>query len=270
MKLCSGCSREIPESAIACEQCGHTAGDPAADAIVSRGESGQPQVPVPENVAGRTPASTPEATHVPASSSGWSQRELLAICGAVFAGALVTFVLLMNRGVASPQAAAAPSTKATSAAPAAPASVASGAKWSTKNVARWIGNGRRSFAVELSADNKVAIWQREVRPVLVVRCLSKRPEVFVFTDSAAKIEPRTEDHTVRISLDGSPDVTERWPDSADHDALFAPDGGTLAHQLTGARTLQFGFTPHNAPPVVAHFSVAGLAEVMGSARRECK
>jgi hypothetical protein len=269
MKLCSGCSREIPETAAVCDQCGHTAPDPAADALIFDDESAQQQLSLADALAGPPPDLTPEAALSPAGTSGWNRRELLAIFGAVFAGALVTFALLMNRGVAAPQAAAAPEAAVNSAVTAASPTVASRAKWSTKNVSRWIGNGRRSFAVELSADNKVAIWQREVRPVLVVRCIAKSPEVFVFTDSAAKIEPRTEDHTVRLSLDGSSEVTERWPDSADHDALFAPDGAALARQLTGARTLQFGFTPHNAPPVVAHFSVTGLAELLGSASREC-
>jgi hypothetical protein len=61
-----------------------------------------------------------------------------------------------------------------------------------------------------------------VRPLLVVRCM-KKTEAFVYTGSALRIEPNTEDHTVSFRFDDEPARTERWPDSAEHDALFAPD-----------------------------------------------
>jgi hypothetical protein len=191
---------------------------------------------------------------------------------AVLFGGSVTFALLRDRVADGPEAVAAHvATPAKATAPSSPIVPSGGAnaKWSTANVDRWVGNGRRKFAAELPAENRVAIWQRQVRPVLVVRCLAQGLEVFVFTDTAAKIEPRTEDHTVRITLDHGPETSARWPDSADHDALFAPDGAALTRQLVGARTLQFGFTPHNASPVVAHFNIAGLDAALAPAAKQC-
>lgn len=272
MKVCSGCKQEIPESAAVCDHCGYGTADPDGDISVVAENAREQDLPPS---TGASPLMSPDAATAEAATQkaagGWNRRELLAVAGAVLLGSLVTFVLLMNRGVAAPEAAAAngsarPVTTPGASGPPARTPVA---KWSTANVDRWTGNSRRKFAAELPAENMVAIWQRHVRPVLVVRCLSDGPEVFVFTDSAAKIEPRSEDHTVRIRLDNAPERVERWPDSADHDALFAPYGAALARQLTGTRRMQFGFTPHNASWVVAHFNVAGLAELLGSAPKEC-
>jgi hypothetical protein len=110
---------------------------------------------------------------------------------------------------------------------------------------------------------------REVRPLLVVRCLPKTTEVFVFTQSAALIEAQTEDHTVVYSFDDEPETRELWPDAAEHDALFAPDGAAFAKRLMTARTLRFGFTPHNAAPVTAHFHVSGLRDMAEPAANNC-
>jgi hypothetical protein len=309
MKYCPHCGREMPESATTCESCSGaavetavpipmSASDPSSDDDVALAEvmdietpDGEiPDVEIaetdgPEAIAdGETPdVEIPDVefedlmpppvvaiAREQRQPAGWGRREWTAVAMAVGGGAVVTFGLLMASGIASPEAASpvdrAP-VPAAAATPARPA--ASGVRWSRANVARWLGNGRRGFAVELLADNNVPIWQRDVRPVLVVRCLSRQPEVFVFTDSAAKIEPRTEDHTVRIAFDDQPESAVRWPDSADHDALFAPDGAAFLHELTGAQTMRFGFTPHNAPAVVATFSVAGLSEHLTAASRDC-
>ena len=236
-------------------------------------ESGEQPSPVADDApALASSALVPSAAVTPETTptgAGWSRRELLSIVIAVLLGGAATSAWLMRRPDAVLPATTAPAAGPATAPAASSSAPAARAKWSTENVAQWVGNGRRRFAVELQAENSVAVWQRQVRPVLVVRCGARELEVFVFTNSAAKIEPRTDDHTVRITLDDGPEVSERWPDSADHDALFAPDGAAFARQLIGARTLQFGFTPHNASPVAAHFNVAGLDAALGPAANQC-
>jgi hypothetical protein len=191
---------------------------------------------------------------------------------AAAAGGVITLALLMARGISSSDVAAAHEEAAT---PATPAPAGSGhplpvvVKWNTEHQAEWIGRQKNSAAFELPAENTVPIWLGQVRPILVVRCMSKRTEVFVFTGSAIKIEPKTEDHTVTFSFDEQPELTERWPDSDEHDALFAPDGGSFADRLARARTLRFGYTPHNVAPVVAHFQVSGLGELIAPLAKEC-
>ena len=185
-------------------------------------------------------------------------------------GGALTVALLMARGPsgAAVGVAVAP-VYAASAKPARGSTPPHIVGWTTGNKTLWTGRERHSTAFELAADNMVSIWMRTVRPTLVVRCMAGSLDAFVFTTSAAQIEPQTNDHTVRFSFDGGADVTERWPDSEDHDALFAPDGAAFTRRVAAARELRFGFKPHNAPAVTAHFTVAGLSQLIEPAAREC-
>ena len=198
------------------------------------------------------------------------------------AGVVLIVAALGVRGTASPTTAAAPAASSVRTADASAAKPVASSKpkpkpapvgplptWNRVSDGRWVGRDRRSVALELNANEKVAIWMRQVRPVLVVRCLGQATDVFVFTQTAAKMEPQDENHTVRVGLDGGEFSTERWADSEEHDALFAPDGTALAQQLMHSRTLRFGFTPHNAAPVVAEFNVAGLGELLAPTARQC-
>jgi len=212
---------------------------------------------------------TPEAT--PATSA----RQYLAIVvGVVLAGA-ATVGLLSAR---SPAPDAPPSnpvmTKDASARHAASAIPRTHTgvlpHWSNANQARWVSNHPKSVAFELAADGDVPVWTRRVQPVLVVRCLAHKADAFVFTDSPARIEPEDENHTVRVAFDNEPDATERWMDSEEHDALFAPDGAAFARRLARSRSLRFGFTPHNAAPVTVHFSTSGFDKVLERVSQKCR
>ena len=282
MKPCHNCGQELADPAGVCENCYPAAVDEPAHPLLSAElldqtvdvgpelELGE-EAPVPVHEAPETPGEVLAAAQSP--ETGFSSREIAMVLLALVGTGALTTLLLMSRGVASPEAAAAvpalttPRPAATATAMPAPAAAVS--RWRTSTSGKWLGNSRRSFAAELQADAQVPIWTRSVRPVLVVRCMGASPEVFVFTDSAAKLEPRTEDHTVSLTFDDQPAQTERWPDSADHDALFAPNGRALIDQITQARTLRFGFTPHNASAVTAEFQVEGLAPALAHAR-ECQ
>jgi hypothetical protein len=142
--------------------------------------------------------------------------------------------------------------------------------WSKANSARWVSNYPRSLAFELPAENTASGWMTRVRPVLVVRCLSNTTDAFVFTQLPAAIEPLDDRRTVQIGFDADVASAERWPGSPDHNALFAPDGVSLARRIARARTMRFGFTPHNGPPAVIEFNVAGFSEHVGSVARMCR
>jgi len=213
----------------------------------------------------------PEPPAPPAASSRLSRMELLGAALAVAGGCVVTLTVLTAGGEPIEDA-----TIAVSAAAARPQLAAAtlmtreaGPGW-TANRARWVGNAPGRFAFELPSHNRVAIWMREVRPLLIVRCLPETTDVFVFTQSAAMIEAQTEDHTVVFSFDDEPETRELWPDAAEHDALFAPDGAAIAKRLLNATTLRFGFTPHNAAPVTAHFQVSGLRNLVEPASQKCR
>ena len=278
MKQCSSCAGEVHDQDTACDQCGNSLNPDAphawADEEVARhaapstdGATTPAAMPADAPVLTPTPA-PPQVQH---SARGLNRTELVIVALSIVAGGVVTFGVLMARG-AAPRAASAEVRIAAAgtvpaAAPALPAS--SAPKWTDANRARWVGNPRRDVAFELPAEHKVQAWMTQVEPVLVVRCAGRRTEAFVYTSTPAKIEPQDEDHTVGIAFDTEPQAAERWQDSAEHDALFAPDGEAFARRLMSAGTLRFGFTPHNAPPVTVHFNVAGLRELLGPASRQC-
>lgn len=250
LKKCSQCARAIPLSSSACDHCGHTLDDAA--------------LPAHDSVPSSVPADAPVALETPRPRMNRGELATLLACAA--GSAILIFALLSARGAASPAAASngvapVPSNAARSSAP---AGLLAAPKWTAANSGHWVGNARKAVAFEVAAVNKVQVWTRQVQPLLVVRCIANRTEAFVFTDSAARMELQDEDHTVQIRFDDGPDATERWPDSEAHDALFAPDGAAFATRLASARTLAFGFTPHNAEPVTARFDVSGLGELMES------
>ena len=211
--------------------------------------------------------------------SGLGVREVVVIVGALLGSAVITLAVLSGRGSVAATGSVpppAPVPGPASPAPSGAATVVSAkpsdhdapAGWTVSSAA-WTGDDRQSIALELPARNETPVWMRSVRPLLVVRCMAKRADVFVFTDSPAAMEATDDDHTVRVAIDGKPERTERWPDSRAHDALFAPDGAAFLAELQLARTLRFGYTPHNAAPAVADFDVAGLAEKLAPAAARC-
>jgi hypothetical protein len=232
------------------------------------------------------PAAINNSTGAQAKPAGsrMGTRQLAMVGGGVLAAGALIFTILGMRGAASPEPAAAPaparrapaSAPARSkAAPAAAAAVkpvtvdADAPRWSRVNDGRWVGTRGQTAAFELSATGRVHVWMRDVTPVLVVRCEKGNAEAFVYIQSAARMEPQDGDHTVQVSFDGAGPASQRWPDSAEHDALFARNAPEFTRQLTQSRTLQFGFTPHNAEPVVATFVLDGLEPLLASSAKLC-
>jgi hypothetical protein len=188
----------------------------------------------------------------------------------------MTFAVMAARNGSSPTFAAAaavvaapvdsPAERPSSAAE--PMAMTATQTWSGEHRAFWLGN-RRGAAFELPAENKVHTWFGPTQPVLVVRCVSRTIEALVYTRSATRLEPGSEGKTVTVSFDEEPAQTEHWADSDDRVALFAPDGAAFARRVLNAKTLRFGYSPHNADDVVAQFHVGGLSQVIQPAAREC-
>jgi hypothetical protein len=258
LNQCSRCSRDIPETSTACTFCDGQA--PGAGVTHE-----QALVPV------RATAPDAEVLPVPANHAA-RHRELILVILAVVSGGLMVFLLLFARsGSSSSTVSAAPVDADAISRPRLLSPKESGftaQHWTTDNRAHWLG-GMRGAAFELLSENTVQTWFGTAQPALIVRCTSKTVQAFIYTGSAMKIEPNTEGKTVTVSIDGEAVKTERWPDADDHDALFAPDGPAFTDRLLRARTLRFGYSPHNAKDVVAHFNVAGLAELIEPAAKEC-
>jgi hypothetical protein len=143
-------------------------------------------------------------------------------------------------------------------------------KWKRTRQSRWATDGSPTMGFELQAERDVAVYLDRVRPVLAVRCISKYTQVFIRLESSASIENAGDTHTVKISLDGEPDVEQQWVDSTDKQALFAPDGDALVARMAASRRLRFSFNPFNAPPATVEFDVRGLDEPLAAMSKTCR
>jgi hypothetical protein len=284
LKQCASCAREIPDSATLCDSCQQWAvGVGNVTASAASAPSRESVDPEPLHSTPSTGSATPEAIASaplhpapPVPTSAAKRPSPVIIYGGIAAAALLVVGLMARGGRGGTEATSLTAGPGGSPAPAsvrpgaaAPATSSFTQTWSGANSAYWVGNRRKSAAFELPAERTVSVWTRSVRPTLVVRCMAQSTQVFVVTESPMKIEAQTQDHTVTYSIDGEAAVTERWPDSDEHDALFAPNGAAFAQRLLHARTFRFGFTPHNVPPVATDFNVAGLAALIEPVSKEC-
>jgi hypothetical protein len=151
----------------------------------------------------------------------------------------------------------------------APPESTSAPKWSRTRQSQWATDGSRTTGFEVEAERDVTVYMDRVRPVLAVRCISRQTEVFVVLRSAPSIENSDNTHTVRIGLDDEPDVEQRWLDSSNMQALFAPDGKAFTARMATARRLRFAFKPFNAPPTAVEFDVHGFEGPLAAMSKTC-
>ena len=232
---------------------------------------------VDEDTAQAEGSESVEAVHPAASRGRWGGLHFLAAGVATLSVGAVTMLLLIRHPEASDSTAtfvepsdppthdvspAPPPTRREDESPSAP-------KWIGNRQPQRASDGSRTVAFQLQATHSVPVWGRSVRPILGVRCLWGETEVFVITRWAASVEPEIEGHSVGVAFNEGSATVERWSDSVDKQALFAPDGVVLVRQIAGSHTMRFGFTPYNASPVVVEFDVRGFDKLIGSVARVC-
>jgi len=76
--------------------------------------------------------------------------------------------------------------------------------------------------------------------------------------------------TVRLRLDDQKPFVQRWSESTDNKALFAPNGAASATQLTKAERLLFEFTPFQSGATTVTFDVRGLDKLLDKVTGACK
>ena len=134
--------------------------------------------------------------------------------------------------------------------------------------AGYASDGSKLLTLQVAAVREVQVLRQHIRPVLAVRCLSRRTEVFVALGTSANIEGG-DTNKVTVQLDEATPASEQWLRTDTYQELFAPDGVALARQLAGASLMRFTFTPFNSRPVVAEFNVKGFDEHVGTVARTC-
>jgi hypothetical protein len=274
---CPHCAAPMDGAATTCWTCGH---EIAPDEPTPADLEPEPldQIPLVD-------WKDPDSTQLTVQSrdtlpAGQAKGRSIALVGGAGVLACVTAMIVLQSlqpaASPSPQPAAAPSPQPVAAPrPAAPSAVSAAPvvesapvpTWAGDRQATWANDGSKTISFELKATSDVDVWMSRVRPLLVVRCLYRTTEVFVAIDSAASIEGQSGSHTVRLHIDDDPELVQQWTDSMSGQELFAPNSVALARRLASAQRLRFSFTPYNAKPANAEFSVQGfekLAPLVGN------
>jgi hypothetical protein len=123
----------------------------------------------------------------------------------------------------------------------------------------------------LEAEDEITGWLNQKHtPELFVRCKEGEIDVYINVGMAATVEYGYGSHTVRLRLDDARPFRERWSQSTDNEALFAPRAASLARKIAAARTLLFEFTPFNASPQTVEFDVQGLDKFLPGIEAACQ
>jgi len=264
MKNCPSCAQPLGELDVVCRSCGHAVPSDAA--------------PVPQvRVAHQEQQRQAKATSTQGTRG--NRWPLMGLMPAAAVGGVAGVILLVvmsalqgrngatrSAGVQADAEARAVRVSSTGRVPGAVPIM----KWNQVKQSPWGRDGIRTVAFELAAEGDVPVWMKRVRPLLVVRCLSRNTEVFVVTSSAASFERNSGRHTVHIGFDEGGETAQEWEDSVDSQQLFAPDGVGLARRIADARKMTFRFTPFNASPVTAEFHVAGFSDYVQTVAKTCR
>lgn len=131
-------------------------------------------------------------------------------------------------------------------------------------------DGSAGFQTQTIADAPIQTWLRRITPRLIIRCKENETNVFVNTETAAQPELGLYDQArVRLRFDERAPERQTWTESTDDEALFAPNPISLARRIAKAKSLRFEFTPFNAPPAVATFSLEGAGAGVKGVARAC-
>jgi hypothetical protein len=269
MMNCPTCAQPVGEYDVDCRSCGRALSTEATP--VPLAAAAHPELSRVAQAGGKAPAATPNKHRNP--SAYWRFAPAVLV-GAVSGVMLLVFMNGLNgsnraaqppedREEGGPRGLSVSSSHQTRL-------TAPVMKWNQVKQSAWGRDGSRTVAFELPAEGDVPVWMKRVRPLLVVRCLSRNTEVFVVTSSAASFEKNSGRHTVHVGFDGSGETREEWEDSVDSQQLFSPDGVGLARRIAEARTMTFRFTPFNASPVTAEFNVGGFDEHVQAVAKTCR
>jgi hypothetical protein len=122
----------------------------------------------------------------------------------------------------------------------------------------------RRFATEAP---DTSFWT--VRPALVIRCEEGKTEVFVTVPRGLGGEQLLKGAPVAVTFDSLPPVKERWPASAEGDAVFSPGADAFMAQLKQADTVHLSVTTRGDTAQVSSFAVVGLSEPLRRLAPEC-
>lgn len=143
-------------------------------------------------------------------------------------------------------------------------------KWSIQRSSSAMDDSK-TVSLILDADNYIdAYYNKSEKPTLIIRCRENKTEIYIRTNVSANPELGLyNEFTVRIRLDEGKPFKQRWSESTDGKALFAPRSIALAKKISQSKIMLFEFTPYNSNSQLADFDVQGLEPYLKELAETC-
>lgn len=132
-------------------------------------------------------------------------------------------------------------------------------------------DGSKTVTLSLDGNEEIRGWIGSHRPTLILRCMEHKTELYIDVGTAASVESGDlyDGHTVRLRIDQRPSFSEKWSESTDHEALFAPEPISLIRKIEHGDRLLFQFVPFNANPATTSFDTKGLSSHVDDLAKTC-
>jgi len=129
----------------------------------------------------------------------------------------------------------------------------------------------KTVMLSLNADAPIQTWLETPTPSLWIRCKEHKTSVYVYTGAPPRAEyGEYGTAQVKLRFDKNKAFVQRWNVTTDMKGLMAPGQAiAFAKQIADADTMLFQFTPHNASPATANFTVTGLTEKLPLVAKAC-
>jgi len=124
-------------------------------------------------------------------------------------------------------------------------------------------DNKHSISISTMAQNAINTASWTDQPELVIGCNEGKFELRI------KTEAITRSGSVRIKFDDKPPVNQRWQESTNYRALYAPNPRQLAEQLKSTSYFAFEFGEFQAGKYVFIFDVRHLDEHLQKVYEVC-
>jgi type VI secretion system protein VasI len=130
--------------------------------------------------------------------------------------------------------------------------------------------------VYLSLESKDRVscrFNQGSKAMLMIRCHENTTSIYLSSECHMTSSEYNDYGDVTYRVDDKPSVKAKFEESTDNKSLGAWEGGKaipIIKRLMSGSNLVMQFTPYNESPKITEFNIAGLDQVIGPLREQCK